>query len=225
MCLNVNYHVVTKENQHLHRRGFINVYQKAFGGAPYFEEHKYCDVKEGVFKPHLDHGIIVVASIDRKTIGLSCAIPFGMAPEEDQLFLKERIKDGSFSHSTENLWYMSELAVLEEHRKNGIGSELITKRLECILERGHNMYCMRTAASGSNSARIYLNMGSTQLPGLIDVSKTDQVQKNASQSNYRIMLYGNCLTAISKQKTNSDYRTIMLNGNCLTATLGQKDKK
>jgi hypothetical protein len=68
-------------------------------------------------------------------------------------------------------------------------------------------------------------MGSTQLPGLIDVSKTGQVQKNASQSNYRIMLYGNCLTAISRQKAKSDYRTIMLNGNCLTATPGQKDKK
>jgi GNAT superfamily N-acetyltransferase len=142
MCSTVNYHVVTKENQHLHLQGFIDVYKKAFGGAPYFEVYTNDQVEEEVFKPHLDHGIIVVACIDNTTIGLSCAIPFGMAPEEDQLFLEERIKDGSFSHDTENLWYMSELAVLEEHRKNGIGSELITKRLECILERGHNMYCM-----------------------------------------------------------------------------------
>ena len=166
------------------RSGFIKVYQIAFAGPPYFEVYTDDDVEQGVWIPHVPH-CIVVAKHDGHIVGFGCAHPIlsGTSPNV-QDFLEPH--SGELPFDPSQTIYMSELAVLDSHRRSGIGLELINQRFSWARENGFRTYLMRTAAEGSNSANIYLRLGAKRLPFLQDV----QNEVTVSLSIHRQYLWG-----------------------------------
>lgn len=195
--MNIKYICVNPSEHRHYLDGFTHVYKEAFGGAPYFEHYDDDQVLNDVWLPHLISGIIILALDDGHVIGLGCAKPLPDAPKEDQDFIYASKNQGSLQGGLDSMWYMSELAVLTEYRRQGIGNQLVAERLREILKRGGDRYIFRTASEGSNSAQLYTNIGAKLLPGLVDVTKTPQVQVNESQSHERIFFYGLCATTIS----------------------------
>ncbi len=184
--------------------GFVAAYKEAFGGPPYNEVYTDEQVIGEVWNPHLERGIVVLALDADVVVGFGCAKPIRLAPQDVQDFLAERQRAGVFPVNLHNLWYMSEIGVLNRYRGQGIGLQLVRHRLIWINERGmtHKLdggnFVMRTAVRDSNSVRIYSSIGAKQLPGLQDVSDSDQVLVNKSQSNERVYLFGSCDLALWK---------------------------
>ena len=193
----LEYAHITQSNASCYRDGFVAAYQEAFGGPPYFEHYEPRDVIDKVWTPHLALGVIVIAHSDQCVIGFGCAEPV-TAEKDIAEFLELKLATGVLNVPLDSMWYMSELGVLASHRRRGIGMALITQRLLLVTEQGIPYYVMRTAAQGSNSCRLYRHIGAVEIPGLQDVSASDQVTESGSQSTQRVYLYGNCIDAIRR---------------------------
>lgn len=178
-------------------RGFVKVYKEAFGGPPYYEQYSDADVIRDVWIPHLSAGIIVLALDAGSIVGFGCAQPVSESPEYIQGFLQAKKRNGSLPIDLSSAWYMSELGVQLGYRGHHIAYALTLERLVWISELGSRYYTLRTAAQGSNSLHLYRKIGSIELSNHQDVSQSDQVQINKSQSTERIYLCGQCSTAIA----------------------------
>lgn len=181
--------------------GFAECYQEAFGGPPYFETYTVGQVHRDVWAPHSEKGLVILACDADAVIGFGCALPFGSSPDDVQEFLRTKESEGSLAIDLELAWYMSELGVTEKYRGRKIGYMLIKERLEGILRKGGAHYVARTAAQASNSLHMYENLGSTILPGTQDISTSEQVQVNLSQSSERIYFFGSCAEALARITT------------------------
>lgn len=181
-----------------YRKGFIEVYKEAFGGPPYYEVYTDDEVLNTIWEPHLSEGIIVLACESNSVVGFGCAKPLLKSPNDVQDFLRKKKLDGDFPIELSDAWYMSEVGVRNTHRRQGIGLQLIGKRLVRILElRGH-YYVMRTAAENSNSINLYKKIGASEVTGLQDIFESEQVQIQKSQSTTRLYLYGSCEESLKK---------------------------
>lgn len=181
-----------------YRDGFVAVYKQAFGGPPYNEVYTDEQVERDIWLPHLQNGVVALAVYAGKIIGFGCGLPLEHAPEDIRSHLVSAKDFGANVSDFSDTWYFSELGVLDNHRRRGIGTQLIGQVLAGILLRGNYHYVMRTAAEGSNSRHIFESIGSCLIPGLQDVSKSDQVTVNQSQSTERVYLYGRCDHGLAK---------------------------
>lgn len=180
--------------------GFIKVYKEAFGGEPYFEVYSDDDVRE-IWDEHMADGRIILAKDEEangKVVGFGCSLPLHHAPQNVQDFLARCMERGLLpaDFSFENTWYMSELGVLEDYRKRGIAYELVRHRLIDVSHSGKRYYIMRTADERSNSRHLYEQLGALVVSEKHDVSDTEQVQEQLSQSVFRVYLYGNSRDAL-----------------------------
>lgn len=163
--------------------GFIEVYQTAFSGPPYFENYSRQDV-ELVWKRHIPH-ILIVAEVSNQVIGLGCAHPVlsDVEPSICDFLVSQR---ELINAPLEKITFMSELAVLPQFRGRGIGSKLITSRWEEAANQGYTDYIMRTAEIGSNSVRMYEKMNAQRLP-FAQVLREEEI---ATASRTRIFMTG-----------------------------------
>lgn len=189
-------HVTKDVSEHL-CVGFIEVYKEAFGGHPYFETYTDEQVINNTWLPHIATGIVILALNGEQVVGLGCAQPFSEVSPDDKVFLEARQEDGSLCGSVARLWKMTEMAVLTNYRRHGVGYQLVRERLKQIVMLGGDRYFFGTASEGSNSAPLYRTIGAVQLPGEVDVSDKDQVLINQSQSHGRIFFHGSCVEAIN----------------------------
>lgn len=187
--------------------GFINVYKEAFGGPPYNETYTDEEVR-AIWDEHFAHGRIILAKHGGKVVGLGCSVPLNRAPQEIQDFLAMCKRKGYLDmckrkgylpvdFTFENAWYMSELAVLEEYRNQGIAYQLVRHRLIDVSHGRSAFYVMRTAAAKSNSMHLYLRAGAEVIPEVHDISDSDQVKENGSKSEERIYLFGSSALALN----------------------------
>ena len=173
----------------LHQQGFIKVYQQAFAGPPYHETYTDEDVINDVWKPHLQDGSIILALKEGQVIGLGCAMPMDKwaHDEEFQNFIKQNLD--KLPDDPSEICFMTEVAVLPGHQNNGIGTSLIKQRFDWAKRQGFQHYMMRTAKVGSNSIRMYQNLGGQIMEDLIqDVSH--HAEKVQSQSTERVYIKG-----------------------------------
>lgn len=179
--------------------GFVEAYKEAFGGAPYFENYSTEEVMQEIWQPHIEDGIVVLATeTDQdQVVGFGCAVPLRKAPDDIQECIDSANMEGVADIDAERSWYMSELGVLEAFRGRGIGYNLVKHRLQIIKDRGDTQYVFRTAAEGSNSIHLYRKIGAQLLPRSQDISESDQVTVNGSQSTSRVYLFGECEVALS----------------------------
>lgn len=172
-----------KEEYDLSRDGFIKVYQEAFAGPPYFETFSDEEVID-VWNKHIPH-CLMVAEYKGLVVGLSCCTPLlcDAQPSVKQFLMSQQ----SLPFDPAQTIYMSEVAVLSEHRKQGLGRKLIEARLEWGDVHGFRFYIMRTADRGSNSARLYCRMGAQKA----DFEQNVEHEGVETASTVRMYLYGN----------------------------------
>ncbi len=171
--------------------GFIKVFREAFAGAPYFEQYTV-DQARAIWDEHFQHGRIILAKDGSKIVGLGCSVPLHKAPQAVQEFLADMKEKGYLpdDFTPNSAWYMSELAVLEKYRNRGIAYELVRHRLIDVSHGRAAYYVMRTDSEESNSMHLYLRVGAKAIPVLQDVSSSEQVTENGSESTTRIFLFG-----------------------------------
>ena len=187
--INVEYFKINNDFKNEFKEGFIEVFKKAFAGAPYFESYQNSEVVSSAWDPHLNKGCIYLAANKGRIIGLGCCLPLNKIDEADPNIsaLESLLSFPKLPFTLESTCYMSELAVLPEYRNFGIGTELIKKRLSWAKENNLNYYVMRTAAKNSNSLGLYLNLGAKIISDLEqDVSNIGVI----SASKKRIFLFG-----------------------------------
>ncbi len=165
--------------------GFVETYRVAFADAPYFETYEPEWVLKHVWEPHLPH-CILVAEVERApwgVAGLACchALLADTEPEVRDYLVAQRLP-----FDPEHTVFMSELAVRREFRRQGLGAKLIQARLRWAEDTGFRFFALRTAATGSNSRRLYERIGAHTAPFVQDVSAAAV----ASSSTQRIFLWG-----------------------------------
>jgi len=169
------------------REMFAEVYARAFSEAPYCEAYTSEWIVEHVWEPHLPH-CIVVAEDNNKVIALGCAHPLlesRISPSAVDYILG--LKDLQFD--PRKTIYMSELAVDKDFRGMGLGTKMVSSRINWALENGYEHYTLRTAAEGSHSLNLYKRIGAQELPGSHSVHSVEGGDLETG-SKSRLYLWG-----------------------------------
>ena len=142
--------VNTKDQlEKINRDGLPQLYAKVFGTEPYNELFTDEQVKE-IFQTYLDNRGIILVTRDAKGIaGFGVAVPLATEPE-----LAKIVAEGGIV--AENSWYMADLGVRDESRKNGIGTALIGSRLQRL--PSGSAAVMRTSVNNEKSQSLYRNV-------------------------------------------------------------------
>lgn len=160
---------------------FAAVYKEAFGGPPYFETYTDEQIREDVWDPHIPECVIVAERAE--VVGLACCHAI-LAPTEPSI--RSFLLTQELPFDPREGIYMSELAVRTEERQRGLGEALIHARFRWAKSHGFRFYLLRTAASGSNSKRLYERLGARRAAFTQNVAQ-DGI---ATASTERIFLWG-----------------------------------
>lgn len=87
-----------------------------------------CRIREEIWDPHLERGIIVLAKNDDSVVGFRRALPVDDAPDDVREFLQDSQK---ILADSDQMWYISELGVALSHRGRKI-AYAVTER--CLSE-------------------------------------------------------------------------------------------
>lgn len=168
--------------------GFIDVYREAFAGPPYFEKMTKKHVREHVLKPHLKHGLVLIALVDGKVSGLGCGYPM-LAP------IHTEIRDFLLAQPAEQVpfnphfaFFESELAARATVRKMGLGNHLLKLMHRWAWDNRFTVYVGRTADSGSNAIRLHLRNGAIQLPFVQEAGEEEKAV--GSKAERKVWFYG-----------------------------------
>jgi len=109
---------------------------------------------DNVYNNHLGRGCVAIALRDGCLVGLSCAEAIANDPSSSPYrYLSMRKNDLPFP--LETACYIAEVAVVEDMRRRGIGTDLLKVLCNWGLSHGMTHYVARTAAEGSNSVGIF----------------------------------------------------------------------
>lgn len=160
---------------------FSEVYATCFAGPPYFEKYENGWIKEHVYDQHIKHGRIAVALKDSKVIGFTCAKLLHV--DKNACYYKHLSRQENLPFDLERSIFITELAVLPEFRNKGLGTAL-AKHMMCNRSGLHQYdHCItRTAHQGSNSLKIFLEIGANILPGLHYISEDQDEVPSSSEA-------------------------------------------
>jgi GNAT superfamily N-acetyltransferase len=195
----INFVEVTTDFPPSQLEGFIHLYQLAYHEKPYEEEYAenpenkgntISNVTQQVWEPHLLNGCITLALQGQKVVGLGCCLPMNIwaHDKEFQDFISSRADQ--LPDHIDKICFMSEVCVDSSLRHQGIGSELVLRRIAWAKARQNfSHYMMRTAAEGSNSKNMYLRLNAWVIPGLVQ-DVTSHAEEVLSASKARIFMAG-----------------------------------
>lgn len=123
---------------------FKNVFYE-FRKKPYFEDWKEKDVREE-FDYLSTNGDIYFKEVDNKIVGLITLLQ-GIQSGHDLIL------------PNNNVGYISDIAVLEEFRRRGYGTELMQFALDDFINKGNEYAYFRTLRNGSMSEPIGVKLG------------------------------------------------------------------
>jgi ribosomal protein S18 acetylase RimI-like enzyme len=166
----------------------VECYKNIFAGYPYFENYTGQEKTfiEPLMESFLDDGILVVVlnsqdPHESEVIGFAAGIRADKSEIAD--FLADKMHLLPCANIT-NLFYMAEVATIEEFRKQGIATLLTEFKISEVQNNPEISHIiMRTAAQGSNSAGIYYKLGFEKHPDL-----TQEKNEFDTQSVHRIFL-------------------------------------
>ena len=116
-----------------------------FRGKPFFEDWDDKKIKEE-YDYYNNNGNIYVREVDGKIVGL--------------VALLKGIQEGhGLELPTNNVGYISDIAVLEECRRHGYGTELMKYALDLFINDGNEYAYFRASRYGSMSEPIGLKLG------------------------------------------------------------------
>ncbi len=123
---------------------FKNVFLE-FRKKPYFEDWKDNDI-EDEYNYLRKNGEIYVKEINGKVVGLVTLL--NGVQKGQEIFLP-----------TNNVGYISDIAVLEEFRRRGYGTELMQFAVNEFVKNGNDYAYFRTLKNGSMSESIGIKLG------------------------------------------------------------------
>jgi ribosomal protein S18 acetylase RimI-like enzyme len=162
---------------------FSRVYAACFSEEPYLEQYEEEWVTEHIYSKHVDCGCVLVALKNAQLVGLACAKPMRMYTESSPY----RYLSGyaSLPFELDRSLYMTELAVLPEVRRRGIGTALVTLMQSWGKVHQYEAAVVRTAHEGSKSIGIFRRLGADTLPGFQCIAdETDEVPSHSTQRVY-----------------------------------------
>jgi len=172
---------IDKDNYEIYKDGFIKIYKEIFSQAPYYEIFSDEEVEKIYQLSKLETTVTLVALDDDNVIGLALGIKLSTHIDTDfKLLLKNHF-------NLDKTFYNAELAVLAKYRGQGIGNELIKKRIKFAEKMGYNIICMRTKEEGSMSMSLYKKLDFKLLNGVKSISKTKKI--NIDDEDIRVILY------------------------------------
>ena len=143
-------------------KDFKKVY-KVFSGPPYNEKYTDDELEE-IFKEYEEKGFIFGAYTEEGCVGL-LATTVGKKSEHTVDFLNEEVM------------YLSDIAVLDEYRRTGLGTQLMIYGIMAAYSMGYSRMYMRTLEKGkSMSYGIANKLGFSQIPNayqIIERERTD----------------------------------------------------
>jgi len=129
----------------------FQLYQGIFSKAPYFEQFTPEEVN-GFFMEYASKGILFLAEDQKneRLIGFGAVLPLRMVTDVAQIAKKK-------GFDVEKTWYMADLGVDEDYRREGIGKTLVLERLRSLPEVSSVL--MRTSKDNWNSRSLYKSLG------------------------------------------------------------------
>jgi len=145
-------------------RGLTKLYQDVFADPPYNELFTEQEV-ENLFGEYVESGKVVIARDQEKIIGFGAAIPLNKRPELCSV-LADYV-------DVDKAWYMSELGVDTDYRRNGIAKSLVEERLREIPANAEVV--MRTSVDNLASRALYESLGFELISGCIQNVSQERV--------------------------------------------------
>lgn len=134
--------------------GLVELYKNIFSQAPYFESFTDEQVAK-IFSEYLRNGILFIARDRSSVVGFGAAIPISTVKNIESL-----LSDNYIDPTTS--WYMADLGIREDLRRNSLGKELVQKRIQS-LPPGTTTVVMRTSIDNYKSQALYESLGFTAL--------------------------------------------------------------
>lgn len=156
---------------------FMRVYQKVFGGEPYNEKWTFKEILEEKKLIIREAGKLIGFYRDEKLIGF---VTYRNMLQNEHLEISYP--------ETENVGYISDIAVLEEFRNQGIGSMLFETCLKSMKADGFTIALMRTLKNGSMSYNIAKRHGLKEILGKEEIVKKERINNDKPQKDIRIFL-------------------------------------
>lgn len=136
-----------------YRTSFAGAYQDIFSEDPYKERFRPSEAM-GVLR----HALEVPENITLLAVkGRSRVVGFGIGvPAKAEVGIRRAIMGLLPAQQT---WYLSELGVLSGFRKNGLGNELIRRRLQLIDRESYSQAVLRVSSSRDHVFDMYMKLG------------------------------------------------------------------
>ncbi len=166
----------------------VGSYKEIFAEPPYNED--YSGQEESYIKPSFrrfaEHGVLVLLLTGEmpssEIVGFGGSDPADLCEASEFLLEHQHFLDVPLSQHL----YMAELGVRSRFRHQGLGSWLVTLRMDearINSKFGFTHVIMRTAREGSHSKRLYERLGATVVEDLVQFK-----DGFATASNERIFL-------------------------------------
>lgn len=146
---------ISSLNRALEGRGLIRAYD-VFKQAPYFEVFSDDEVRD-IFRGYLNKGKLFLARTADRVIGFGAAIPLSEDKNLEELAI-------SCGLDTGNMWYMADLGVVPERRREKVATQLVNARLVALPEG--TVALMRTSVDNTASQTIYRSLGFETVEGM-----------------------------------------------------------
>ncbi len=157
------------------------LYIGIFSEYPFFEKFSEKEVLDMFNSYSKSDSCLYCATQENLLIGFGAGIPLKNCSVDFKNIVKNHL-------NIEDCYYNADIAVLNNYRKHGIGTNLIEMRIKEATERGFKFMVMRTAKKGSFSKSIYQKHGFSILneTQLIKQSRIDNTKPDIDE---RIILW------------------------------------
>ena len=155
---------------------FVKLYE-VFRNSPYYEAWTKDNIREE-FKDLYKNGHVYGYYLNNECVGLVTFRPM-------------RFKDNHpvYYEHPEKVAYLADITVLEEHRKKGIGTELMQYAFEVLRKEGFEVVYMKTLEIGkSMSYGIAIKSGFRLLEGVTSIDRMERVIKERAEDDIKIYL-------------------------------------
>lgn len=144
----------------LGKGGLTSLYKEIFGEAPYFESFTDKEVND-FFEEYRRDGILLLAKNQDAVIGFGAAVPLKSVPDVVRVI-------GVPPEQCDNRWYIADLGIKKEFRRNKIGRKLTTDTVTSIQALGGTAVDLRTSINNLIAQILYRQIGFLPVTGVIE---------------------------------------------------------
>jgi ribosomal protein S18 acetylase RimI-like enzyme len=176
--------------------GLISLYKDIFSDPPYEEYFSDDDVISmfySYFEDEIKYPLILFAYLEQEIIGFCTAVPLNESwPDFEVIDFHQNLSrscyeyfNRAFNATSENTWYLDDLGVRKDKRKQGIGTRLIRT---CLAKLHSKSIFLRTSDSNNQAQQLYCNLGFSHIDGLFTLVSHKRSDGSVREDRRIIML-------------------------------------